>query len=305
MINGLDDAIYLRGLNDVTNQTFTEVEDCLPWMYNITGLQEADYKGLQFVGLPDAIPWDAGNEPMSIAEAQERYAIYALMGFISQGTAYTWPMKKFSRHKEMTDRSSDLGATIGRYRQRAGVGMYLGGMDNIWNAQEGLPWFHTAHPLAPNNMIGVGAAYPNIYYGSPSYLTYQNAATMLMSTPDDLGTVWNFTPDILMVSLNRYAEWDQVRGTNKGRTDSASPAAKNIFYDGKYQCRLVANPWIPAEFDKMAFLIGKKKKSQWNNVIKLESDMEFEKKSKNTYHYADSCFGYWLNDWRNVVLIYG
>jgi hypothetical protein len=305
MICGLDDMIYLRGLNDVTQNTYLEVEDCLKWMYEISGIQEADYKALTTTGLPDAIPWDAGNEPMSIAEAQERYSIYAQMGWISQGTGYTWPMKKFSRHKKMTELAYQLGDTVGRYKQRAGVGLYLGGMDEKWNAQEGLPWFHTAHPLAPGNAIGVGATYPNLIYGSPSILTYQNASTMLCGTPDDLGTVWNFRPEILMVTLNRFPVWESLIGTNKGRTDSASPAEKNIFFSAKYGCKLVANPWIPAEFDNMAFLIGNKKKTQWNNVVTLETDMEFVKKSKDTLHYADACFGYWINDWRNVVCIYG
>jgi hypothetical protein len=302
-INGLESAVYLRGLNKVTNNTYLEVDDFLGQMFKVTGVDEADIKEMSYVGLPDAQPWDAGVAGLSIAEMQERYQIYAMNGWISQGTAYTRPMKQWSRHKEMTNGASQLGATVGRYKQRAGIAVYLGGNTVNWNATEGLPWFYTAHPLVIST-AGANAYYSNLVTGGPSIETLQDACTLMIGTPDDLGTTANYRPKTLFVSTNRYPIWDSIVGVSGGRSDDANHS-KNLFFGGKYKVNVVACPWIPPAFDTYAFLVGNKHGAVWNNAVTFETSMEYEKKTQNTYHWAVAAFCNYIRDWRGTVMIQG
>ena len=292
-INGIPWNVYERGLDKVTKTTVDSIPNFIPQLYEMTNKKTKQIIERQYAGIPEAEAWNPNGEPIPEATINSRYKIIAENGWIGNSVGYTLDMKTFDQNDLMRRMASDLGTSIATRKQKTAVGFLCAGFSEVWNAEANEPLFSASHALDPRSSVATAS---NLVVGGPSVSTLSDAINLLVNTPDDLGNPGTYVPQFILCHPNKYLEWKQIVGDNRGRSDTANNTI-NPFEE--FNIKVVSCPYVTDE--DYWFLFSNKRPLVWNEVISYKSVMETDAKTQVTTHLAYSCFTRYARDWRGIV----
>jgi hypothetical protein len=235
------------------------------------------------------------GQPIQYQQIESRYkSRFTHLGYAA-GLRFTERVVQDELYGQISEAGQQFGMSAMATMEVLGAYLFNTGESVVWNAEEGMYFFDTLHPLSTRAVTSV-KTYDNIISGDPDYDSIQEAILMLEGTPNDMGypshmratyiyynpKVWDFLIDSWFNSPGRYNSANLEKNTIKGR--------------------IIPVPWEYLATDRM-IVQGSTFRTYWFDRNKVTTDHTVDFDTDDLKYKAKFSCSQGAADWRGFVAI--